>query len=75
MLILTWREGPLVVLVIILGVIFLLVLDLEDKFTSTIGVFQPSFFPSAHGSQLLNVPVFWKGVVIDVKSRTPLEGT
>ena len=69
MLILAWREGPLVVLVILLGVLFLLVLDLKDKFTTTIGVFQPCFFLSTHGNQLLNVPVFWKGVVIDVKSR------
>jgi len=69
MLILIWWEGPLVVLVILLGVLFLLVLDLEDKFTTTIGVLQPSFFLSTHGNQLLNVPVFWKGVVIDVKNR------
>ena len=69
MLILAWREGPLVVQVILLEFFFLLVLDLEDKFTTTIDVFQPSFFLNAHCNQLLNVPVFWKGVVIDVKSR------
>ena len=68
MLILAWREGLLLVLVILLGFFFLLVLNLEDNFTTTIGVFQPSIFLNAHDNQLLNISVFWKGVVIDVKS-------
>jgi len=38
----------------------------KDKL-ATIDISKAIFFLNAHANQLLNVPIFWKGVIIDMK--------
>jgi len=53
-------------LIVLIVLIFLL--NMEDKPTS-IGGLESILFLNAHDKQLLNVPIFWLSVLIDMKSR------
>ena len=52
-------------------IVLVFLLNMEDKLTS-IGGLESIHFLTAHGKQLLNVPIFWLSVIIDMKSQKVL---